>query len=82
MSVRKDLGLPSEIKYFNTKGQHVKTETRGDYVCQEGTCIPGTIQMVDHSRGGLSTTLAQEIQSINEALDPEVFSQRSLQRGL
>lgn len=82
MSVRKDLGLPSEIKYFNAKGQHVKTETRDNYVCEDGTCIPGTITMVDHARGGLSTTLAQEIQSINEALAPEVFSQRSLQRGL
>ena len=82
MVVRKDIGLPSEIRYFSDKGQHVKTETRADYSCEESACIPGTLTMVDHSRGGLSTTLTQTVESINAGLSDDVFSQRTLQRGL
>ena len=82
MTVRKDIGLPVEIKYFNDRGQHVKTETRGDYHCEQEACIPGTLTMVDHSRGELSTTLTQAVESINGGLSEDVFSQRTLQRGL
>ena len=82
MTVRKDIGLPVEIKYFNDRGQHVKTETRGDYHCGQEACIPGTLTMVDHSRGELSTTLTQAVESINGGLSEDVFSQRTLQRGL
>ena len=82
MTVRKDLGLPSEIRYFNDKGQHVKTETRADYHCEQDACIPGTLTMVDHSRGELSTTLTQKVEAINAGLSEDVFSQRTPQRGL
>ena len=57
-------------------------ETRGGYFCEDGHCIPSEMKMVDHSRGELSTTLTQTIESINSGLSDDIFSQRTLQRGL
>ncbi len=82
MTVRKDLGLPSEIRYFSDKGQHVKTELRDDYKCEAQVCIPGTLKMTDHSRGELSTTLNQTVTAIDGGLPDELFTQQALQRGM
>lgn len=78
--------LPTTIKYFDDKGQHVKTETRTDYVCGDTPkgeyCTPGVFKMVDHTRNDAYTTLTQTDVKINSGVDDAVFSQRTLQRGL
>ena len=74
--------LPSELRYFNDKGEHVKTETRAYPGCEGPPCIPEEIKMVDHTRSDMSTTLTQDILGINTGLDEALFSQRTLQRGL
>jgi len=81
LSVRKDNGLPSELRYFNDKDQHVKTETRTDYVCDGDACQPGVLKMVDHTRNDVSTTLSQSDWKINTGVDEANFTVRTLQRG-
>lgn len=81
MTVQKDIALPSEIRYFNAKGDHVKTETRLDYKCDEKVCIPLQIKMVDHSRADAATTLYQTLDGYDTGLSEDLFSVRSLSAG-
>ncbi len=86
MDVLKSNNLPAALRYFDDSGQHVKTETRTDYQCGEtpkGTyCTPGLFKMVDHTRKDAFTTLTQTEVVINGGVADDVFSQRTLQRGL
>ncbi len=86
MTVDTARDLPTMLKYFDDKGQHVKTETRTDYVCGATPsgeyCTPGTFKMVDHTRKDAFTTLSQADVKINSGVDDAIFSQRTLQRGL
>lgn len=81
LTVRKSDSLPNEVRYFNAKGEKIKTETRSDYACKGDICIPGTLKMVDHTKGDAHTTLTQTVQGINTGLSEDLFSQRNLQRG-
>lgn len=79
-TVMKDKSLPSAIKYFNASGQHVKTETRSDYKCEEGVCTPMTLKMVDHSKGGLWTKFTTKTWKVNAELSDDLFSKRNLEK--
>lgn len=79
--VRKDGNVPLEIRYFGADGQHLKTETRGDYATQGSVVNPGLIVMVDHSRGGAKSTLKRLSWTADPDIPDRVFSVRSLQRA-
>lgn len=80
LTVLKDKGLPSEIKYFNASGQHVKTETRSEYKCEGKVCSPMTLKMVDHTKGGHWTKFTTKVWKVNESLSDDLFSKRNLEK--
>lgn len=73
------LALPTEIRYFNDKGQHTKTETRTDYGCKDTICNAGVMKMVDHSRNDAWTELRKTAWKVNTGLSDGEFSLRRLQ---
>ncbi len=78
MTVDKTLHLPTTLRYFNDQGTHVKTETRGDYRCEQQICTPGKQKMLDHTKGGMYTELTLGKFQINPPLADRLFSKRSL----
>ena len=62
-TIIKDKNLPSELKYYNSEGKLVKTETRTGYTCGDGDkkniCTPATLKMVDHTKN-LTTTMTRK----------------------
>jgi outer membrane lipoprotein-sorting protein len=81
MVIGKDIGLPQEIRYFNTKGVHVKTERRSAYECADEICTPGAMKMVDHTRGDTWTSLTVKERKVNQGVTESMFSVRNLERG-
>jgi len=81
MAVRKDLMLPSEIRYFNVDGTLVKTEARDEYDCSLGICTPGRMKMTDHSRANAWTVLEATDRKVNQGVQDSLFSVRNLERG-
>jgi hypothetical protein len=81
LSVRKDNSLPAEIRYFNAKGEKLKTETRQDYICDGPICAPQRLRLTDHTRGDAWTELKQVEWKVNTGMTEEDFSLRSLQRA-
>lgn len=82
LDVSKKLTRPTEIRYYNAKGQHVKTETRPEYECggpNDGVCTPSLMVMTDHTRGDMATTMKMTEFKVNQGLDDSMFSVRSLQ---
>lgn len=77
------MGHPLQMKYYNDKGQHVKTETRSKYDCNEefNVCLPGVIRMEDHTRDGAWTELQRQDWKLNTGVSEDVFSTRTLQLG-
>jgi hypothetical protein len=80
MTVDKASVLPSELRYFNDKGVHLKTETRADYGCEGKVCTPKDHKMVDHQKGGHFTRLLRKTWKVNEPIPDEIFSKRSLEK--
>lgn len=80
LSISKDKKLPTEIKYFNAKGVHLKTETRGEYKCEGEVCVPNKLKMIDHTKGGQSTELSIKASKVNEAMSDDLFSKRNLEK--
>lgn len=81
MAVRKDLMLPSEIRYFNSEGTLIKTEVRDQYDCGGGICTPGRMKMTDHSRADAWTVLEATERKVNQGIQDSLFSVRNLERG-
>jgi hypothetical protein len=81
VKVSKEYHHPLELKYFNDKEAHVKTEVRTGYECQSNVCLAKTMKMEDHTRNGAWTELRRETWELNTGLDADVFSVRNLQRG-
>lgn len=81
MVVRKDIMLPSEIRYFNEDGQHLKTETRTEYDCGEALCTPKRMKMTDHTRGDAWTILEASSRRVNQGVGDSTFTVRNLERG-
>jgi outer membrane lipoprotein-sorting protein len=78
-----DKSLPTELKYYNSEGKLVKTETRSGYSCGDGDkkdiCVPGTLKMVDHTKN-LTTTMTRKAWKVNESIADEKFSKRELEK--
>ena len=80
ITYEKATGLPSVIKYLNDAGTALKTETRSRYTCDAGACAPAELKMVDHTKGGQSTTLTRKSWKVNEQMSDDLFSKRNLDR--
>ena len=72
--------VPLEIKYFNKKGAHTKTETREGTSCVDDVCTAEVMTMVDHTRGDASTSLTRTEWEVNTGLDDSLFTTRTLQQ--
>jgi hypothetical protein len=81
LDIRKDLMLPSELRYYNPEGQHVKTESRSEYDCEADVCTPSTMKMTDHTRNDAWTSLNVQERKVNQGVSASVFSVRNLERG-
>lgn len=81
MDLSTELGVPTEIRFFDSELQHVKTEVRGAYECGEGACTPGEMTMTDHRRGDAKTTLKVIERKVNTGVSDSNFSVRNLERG-
>ena len=80
ITVGKKLTLPTQFKYFNKRGEHIKTETRTEYSCQGDVCNAKVMEMVDHSSGGASTKLIRSDWKVNTGISDSAFSVRNLQK--
>jgi len=80
VTASKDKSLPSEIKYYNTDGKLVSTETRTGYTCESDICTPGELKMVDHTKSNLTTKMTRKKWKVNETIADDVFSKRSLEK--
>jgi hypothetical protein len=81
IDLKNDLGLPSEIRYFNLDGQHIKTEVRDKYDCGQDICTPGEMTMTDLRRAGVWTRLSVTERRVNQGVGDATFSVRNLERG-
>lgn len=81
MTIAKEKHLPKSLKYFNDKGEHIKTETRDGYDCQGTICNPTVLRMTDHTRNGAWTELRCTTWKANVGLEDDIFTVRTLQRG-
>ncbi len=77
MKVDKAKWVPTEIKYYGAEDKHLKTENRSDYACDNGYCVPKTMEMTDHSKG-VTSTLKLTKHAINPELESGLFSKRNL----
>jgi hypothetical protein len=80
LTVDKERMLPTEIRYFDAAGAHVKTETRKGITCQDGVCAASEVKMVDLSKGGAWTRLTRRAWKVNEDLDDALFTKRALEK--
>ena len=81
MDVSTEDMVPQTLRYFNNKGQHVKTEERSNWYREAGVVQPQTLKMTDHTRNDAYTILNQTVTGTNQGLGDELFSQRALQQG-
>ena len=57
MTISKELLAPMKIRFFNKKGDHIKTEIRSRYSCVGQVCNAESMKMIDHTRNDASTEL-------------------------
>ena len=81
IEIRKDLKQPAQIQYFDSDNRLLKTEKRLEYGCRDKVCAPRVIQMIDHSRGDLSSKLVRKSWMVNTGVPDTYFSLQSLRRG-
>ncbi len=77
ITIVKDRMLPLQLKYFNSEGANIKTETRSGYTCEGTVCTPRDIKMVDNTKRN-STRFVRKSWKQNVAISDDVFSQRNL----
>ena len=80
IQVLKENGLPGEIKYYGPSGTLWKTEARTGYQCKNEVCVPGALKMIDHSKGGLWTLITNKTWKLDEAVDDNLLSKRTLDK--
>jgi outer membrane lipoprotein-sorting protein len=78
MKVEKAHMVPTDMKYFDDDGKHLKTEARREYVCEANVCQAKIMKMVHHAKGDLTSTLTMKRLKINPTLAKGLFSKRSL----
>jgi len=80
MTVLKEGFLPTMLKFYDAKGVHLKTETRGRYVLKDGVNLPAELKMTDATKEGCWTTMVQKVLRVNEDISDDVFSKRNLDK--
>ncbi len=80
ITVAKDRMLPTQLKYFNAGGTHVKTESRTGYSCQGDICTASDQTMVDHTKSNAQTKLTRKTWKVNESMSDDLFSKRALEK--
>jgi outer membrane lipoprotein-sorting protein len=83
MDIRKDLHRPSEIRFYNEKGQKLKTDVREEYNCRDPEkklCCPYKMKLTDHTRGELYTTMELEDWQVNTGVEDSFFTVSALQK--
>jgi len=78
--VLKEGFLPTMLKFYDAKGVHLKTETRGRYVLKDGVNLPAELKMTDATKEGCWTTMVQKVLRVNEDISDDVFSKRNLDK--
>jgi hypothetical protein len=73
---------PTELRYFNAQGTHIKTETRKDYECRGTVCLPGVMRIEDLTRPGAWTELRRTSWEVDQGLSNDLFTVRTLQMGI
>ena len=79
ITISKSNNLPSQLRYFNKKDVHTKTELRTGYSCQGEVCNAESMKMIDHTRNDASTELLRKDWKVNPEIDSSMFSVRNLQ---
>jgi outer membrane lipoprotein-sorting protein len=72
---------PLEIRYFNNKGVHAKTETRSKYACQGKICVAKVMRLVDHTRNNAWSEFVTTEWKVNTGIKKRFFTVRAIQRG-
>jgi len=79
-SIDKKHHHPLEIRYYNKKGEHTKTETRTQYACQGPICVAKVMRLVDHTRNNAWSEFVTTDWKVNTGIPDSFFTQRALQR--
>lgn len=82
MVIEKKRQLPLKTQFMNAEGEVIRTETRGEYICNGDTCTPGVMRMTDHARGDAWTEMRAVDVKLNTGISDDVFTPRTLQLGL
>jgi outer membrane lipoprotein-sorting protein len=80
-NIHKKYRQPTEIYYYNDKGQKVKTEIRREYQCKDNVCNAKIMKLTDHTRNGAWTKFVNTEWKVNTGVSDRYFSVRQLQRG-
>jgi hypothetical protein len=75
--LRKDMSLPTELKYTSTDGKVSKTEARTSYSCEGEVCAPLTRKMTNNTTG-LWTTITRKMWKVNQAIPDSIFAKKNL----
>jgi outer membrane lipoprotein-sorting protein len=81
MVVDKSKNVPTEVRLFNESGTKLKTETRSNYTTEKDQPSPAELKMVDHTKGGASTTLTRKAWKVNPDIPDSKFTKRALEEG-
>lgn len=83
MTVSKEHKLPTMVEYLGAKKDDVlRTQTIGDYTCDDVQCMFGFMKMVDHRMNGAWTEVRPLEVQLNVEIPDDLFTPRSLQLGL
>jgi len=83
MDVRKDIHRPEELRFFNDKGEKLKTDERSEYECKDENeiCNPQMMKITDHTRGDMYSTMVCKDWKKDQGVKDKFFTVRSLQKG-
>ncbi|MCX4242901.1 outer membrane lipoprotein-sorting protein [Paraliomyxa miuraensis] len=73
-------GGVTKLRYYDGTGNHVRTQTREDWVKIEGELMPTKITMTDLKEGN-STIIQLSNVRVNQGVEDDLFSRRMLLRG-
>ena len=82
ITVDKKMHVPTEIDFYNDRDVLARTETRKDYVCDEGVCVFTTMRMTDHTRNDVWTEVRMVEWKHDQGLSDSLFTVRALQSGM
>jgi outer membrane lipoprotein-sorting protein len=79
--VRKDIFLIVQVKYFDKKGEHFKTEVHNDIVEAAPNLYRPNFMKMENHKTGHSTTITFDERKMNSGLPDRMFTERTLKRG-